>query len=422
MNEYDTHSIQSELAGIGYSFVDDFHDADLVLVNTCAVRGKPVEKAQTLLGELRKEKQKRKNFTIGLIGCLAQLPEGRRLGKKFGVDIMLGPGAITEIVPAIQKGKYQSFEFKNELRFFSPPAPNDAITANLTIMRGCNHRCTYCIVPDTRGPEVSRPASDIIAEARSFKEAGIVEVSLLGQNVNSYGMAPGTGSRRNPLPGYPSFAELLRMVGHIGIPRVRFVTSHPINFDDEIIEAIADTPSVCRYIHLPVQSGSDRVLKRMAREYTRAYYLDRIRKIRQELPDATISTDVIVGFPGESEEDFQQTLSLYQEVGYDFAYMFIYSEREETPAAVHFEDMERRIKTERLARLIALSKQVSLCKNQEWVGRQVEVLIKGSAEEEGFAQGHTRGNHVTIIEGNLRPGIYSAVVDHATPNRLYAHV
>jgi len=157
MNEYDTHSIQSELAGIGYSFVDDFHDADLVLVNTCAVRGKPVEKAQTLLGELRKEKQKRKNLTIGLIGCLAQLPEGRRLGEKFGVDIMLGPGAITEIVPAIRNGKFQSFEFKNDLQFFSPPAPQDAVTANLTIMRGCNHRCTYCIVPDTRGPEVSRP-------------------------------------------------------------------------------------------------------------------------------------------------------------------------------------------------------------------------------------------------------------------------
>jgi tRNA-2-methylthio-N6-dimethylallyladenosine synthase len=420
MNEYDTHSIQSELAGIGYSFVDDFHDADLVLVNTCAVRGKPVEKAQTLLGELRKEKQKRKNLTIGLIGCLAQLPEGRRLGEKFGVDIMLGPGAITEIVPAIRNGKFQSFEFKNDLQFFSPPAPQDAVTANLTIMRGCNHRCTYCIVPDTRGPEVSRPARDIIDEARSLKDAGVVEVSLLGQNVNSYGLAPGTGSRRALLSDYPSFAELLRMVGSIGIPRVRFITSHPINFDDNIIEAIAETASVCRFIHLPVQSGSDRVLKRMAREYDRAYYLARVKKIRELLPDATISTDVIVGFPGETEDDFRQTLSLYEEVGYDFAYMFMYSEREATPAAVHFDDMSRGIKVERLGRLISLSKQISLRKNTEWIGRAVEVLVKGSTEEEGFVQGHTRGNHVTILEGNLQPGIYSAVVEHATPNRLYA--
>jgi tRNA-2-methylthio-N6-dimethylallyladenosine synthase len=420
MNEYDTYSIQSELAGIGYSFVEDFRDADLVLVNTCAVRGKPVEKAQTLLGELRKEKQKRGNLTIGLIGCLAQLPEGRRLGEKFGVDIMLGPGAINEIVPAIQAGKYQSFEFNRELQFYSPAAPLNSISANLTIMRGCNHRCTYCVVPATRGKEISRPAPDIIDEARSLRGSGALEVSLLGQNVNSYGMAPGTGGRRALLPGYPSFAQLLRMVGSLGIPRVRFVTSHPVNFDDEIIEAIADTPSVCRYIHLPVQSGSGRILKRMAREYDRPYYMGRIRKIRELLPDAVISTDVIVGFPGETEDDFQQTLSLYEEAAFDFAYMFIYSEREGTPAAIHFDDMARGTKVERLGRLINLSKSVSLNKNREWIGRQIEVLVKGPAEEEGFSQGHSRGNHVTILDGDVRPGSHHAIVEHVTPNRLYA--
>lgn len=418
MNEYDTHAIQSELAGIGYSFVDDYREADLVLVNTCAVRGKPVEKAQTLLGELRKEKRRRR-LTIGLMGCLAQLPEGRRMGEKFGVDIMLGPGAITEIVPAIERGKFQSFEFKDELQFYSPPPPAGAVTAHLTIMRGCNHRCTYCIVPTTRGAEVSRPTADIINEARALKEAGVVEVTLLGQNVNSYGLAPGTGSRRPLLPGYASFAELLRMVGRVGIPRVRFVTSHPINFDDEIIEAIADTPAVCRYIHLPVQSGSNRVLKRMAREYTREFYLGRIAKIRELLPDATISTDIIAGFPGETEADFEETLSLYREAGYDAAYMFIYSEREGTPAANHFEDVPRSVKVERLERLIELSKEVALEQNRKWVGREVEVLVKGPAEEPGWVQGHTRGNHVTIVEGDLAPGIHRAIVAHATPNRLY---
>jgi tRNA-2-methylthio-N6-dimethylallyladenosine synthase len=419
MNEYDTHALQSELAGIGYSFVDDFREADLVLVNTCAVRGKPVEKVQTLLGELRKEKQRRRNFTIGLMGCLAQLPEGRRMGEKFGVDIMLGPGAITEIVPAIERGKYRSFEFKAELQFYSPPPPSGALSAHLTIMRGCNHRCTYCIVPATRGPEVSRPAADIIDEARALRDAGVVEVTLLGQNVNSYGMVPGTGARRSLLSGYPSFAELLRMVGRVGIPRVRFVTSHPINFDDPIIEAIADTPAVCRYIHLPVQSGSNRVLKRMAREYTVEFYLDRIRRIRELLPDATISTDIIAGFPGETDEDFEKTLALYREVRYDAAYMFIYSEREGTPAALHFEDVPREIKVERLTRLVDLSKEISLAQNRTWEGREVEVLVKGPAESEGFAQGHTRGNHVAIVEGDLAPGIDRVVVSHATPNRLY---
>jgi tRNA-2-methylthio-N6-dimethylallyladenosine synthase len=332
---------------------------------------------------------------------------------------MLGPGAITEIVPAIERGKFQSFEFKRELQFYSPPPPQGALSANLTIMRGCNHRCTYCVVPATRGPEVSRPADDIINEARALKKAGVVEVSLLGQNVNSYGMAAGTGSRRALMPGYPSFAELLRMVGRVGIPRVRFITSHPINFDDEIIEAIADTPTVCRYIHLPVQSGSNRVLKRMAREYTREFYLDRVRKVRELLPDATISTDIIAGFCGESEADFEETLSLYREVRYDLAYMFIYSEREGTPAAIHFDDIERSVKVERLSRLIDLSKEISLEQNRRWIGQELEVLVDGPAAEQGFAQGHTRGNHVALINANLEPGIHRARVAHATPNRLY---
>lgn len=420
MNEYDTHAIQSELAGIGYSFVEDYRDADLVLVNTCAVRGKPVEKAQTLLGELRKQKHLRGgNLTIGLMGCLAQLPEGQRMGKKFNVDIMLGPGAITEIVPAIERGKFQSFAFSSELQFYSPPPPTGAVTANLTIMRGCNHRCTYCIVPTTRGDEVSRPLEDILNEARALKDAGITEVTLLGQNVNSYGLDIGTGRRRKLLGGYPSFAELLRLVGRLGIPRVRFVTSHPINFDDEIIEAIADTAAVCRYIHLPVQSGSNRVLKRMAREYTREFYLDRVRKIRELLPDATLTTDIIVGFPGETEADFQETLALYHEVEYDAAYMFIYSEREGTPAQKHFDDIPKAVKTERIGRLVELQKQMSFKQNQKWVGREVEVLIKGEAEEAGFVQGHTRGNHVAMIEGWLAPGLHQVLVVHATPNRLY---
>jgi tRNA-2-methylthio-N6-dimethylallyladenosine synthase len=419
MNEYDSHAIQSELAGIGYSFVDRFTDADLVLVNTCAVRGKPVEKVQTLLGELRKEKNKRKHLTVALMGCLAQLPEGQRMGRKFRVDIMLGPGAITEIVPAVERGKFQSFEFKRELQFYSPPPTSGELSAHLTIMRGCNHRCTYCIVPSTRGPEVSRPAEDIIKEAIALRDAGVVEVSLLGQNVNSYGLVDGTGSRRSRLPGYPSFAELLRMVGRVGIPRVRFITSHPINFDDEIMEAIADTPTVCRFIHLPVQSGSNRALKRMAREYTREFYMDRVRKVRELLPDATISTDFIVGFPGETDDDFEETLSLYREVEYDMAYVFIYSEREGTPAAIHFEDMPRQVKVERLSRLVELAKQISLEQNRKWIGREVEVLVQGAAEEEGYVQGHTRGNHVTLIKDDLSPGIHRVFVAHATPNRLY---
>ncbi|MBX7221499.1 MAG: tRNA (N6-isopentenyl adenosine(37)-C2)-methylthiotransferase MiaB [Blastocatellia bacterium] len=420
MNEYDTHAIQSQLAGIGYSFVDHVKDADLVILNTCAVRGKPVDKVRSMLGDLRKEKKKR-NLTVGMMGCLAQLPEGQEIGAKYGVDIMLGPGAITEIVPAIQRGKFQSYEFKAELNFYTPPPPKDQLTAHVTIMRGCNHKCTYCIVPTTRGPEVSRTPADIMAEVETLRAAGVLEVSLLGQNVNSYGMDHGRSEHRPVLDGFPSFAELLRMVGNAGIPRVRFITSHPMNFSEDIVYTMAETPAICRYIHLPVQSGSNRVLKRMAREYTREFYLERVRLIRELLPDATMTTDIIVGFPGETEADFQETLSLYEEVGYDMAYMFIYSEREGTPAAKHFDDMPHEVKVDRLMRLIEKQKEWSWKLNRSWVGREVEVLVKGKASEEGFMQGHTRGNHTIVVPQSLapKPGLYRATVTHATPHMLY---
>ena len=419
MNEYDTHALRSELAGLGYSFVDDYHEADLVLVNTCAVRGKPVDKVRSLLGQLSKEKNRRTNFRIGLVGCLAQLPEGRKIGKKFGIDIMLGPGAITEIGRAIGPEYFQCFDFKPELQFYSPPPPEGAVTAHLTIMRGCNHRCTYCIVPATRGIEISRPFKDILNEARALKDAGVLEITLLGQNVNSYGLAPGTGSRRKLLPGYPSFISLLRMISELGIPRIRFLTSHPVNLEDEIIEAIAEIPQVCRFVHLPVQSGSNRVLKRMAREYTREFYLDRIQKVRSLLPDATLSTDFITGFPGETDDDFEQTLSLYREAGFDMAYMFVYSERPGTPAAEHFKDIPRMIKVERLKKLVEYHREISYERNMAWVGREVEVLVKSQNGEAGCSMGHTRGNHVAVISAELPAGIHRAYVERATPDRLY---
>jgi tRNA-2-methylthio-N6-dimethylallyladenosine synthase len=232
-------------------------------------------------------------------------------------------------------------------------------------------------------------------------------------------MEPGTGTRRPRLSGYPSFSELLKQIADVGIPRIRFVTSHPVNFDDEIIETIAGTKEVCRYLHLPVQSGSNRILKRMAREYTREFYLERIHKVRKALPDVTISTDIIVGFPDETEEDFEDTLSLYREVGFDMAYMFVYSTRKGTPATIHFKDLSREIKVERITRLVKMSKEISLKRNQDWVGKDVEVLVKGPAEREGTVQGHSRGNHVTVIEEDLAPGIHMARVEKATPNRLY---
>lgn len=415
MNEYDTHLVKSELASLGATFVDTWQEAEFVLVNTCAVRGKPVEKVRTLLGELRKEKAKR-NLMVGMMGCLAQLEEGQQIARKFEIDVLLGPGALTEIGKAIEtKNRFWDLSFREELTHHLPPAPKGTLSAFTSIIRGCNHHCTYCIVPTTRGPEVSRHPDLIVQEIEQLKAAGVAEVTLLGQNVNSYG---------NDQAGFPKFGELLRKVGQIGIPRIKFTTSHPVNFTDDVIAAMAETPQVCRFIHLPVQSGSNRVLRRMAREYRREWYLDRIRAIREAMPDVVLSTDIIVGFPGETEEDFQETLSLYDEVQYDSAYMFIYSPRPGTPSFKRFEDLPREIKIERLQRLIEVQKKWSLERNQRWVGQTMEVLIRGAAKDEQFTEGHTRGNHPILLPANQapRPGLYQALIKQATPHMMFGEV
>ncbi|MEX2542819.1 MAG: tRNA (N6-isopentenyl adenosine(37)-C2)-methylthiotransferase MiaB [Trueperaceae bacterium] len=419
MNEYDTHTIQSELVAGGHQLVDHVADAELVVLNTCAVRGKPVEKVVTLLGEFRKEKQAGRKLTLALMGCLAQLDEGREIARKFEVDILIGPGAITDIVPAVEattadRATFESLAFKDDLQTYQPPAP-DALTGFLTIMRGCNHHCTYCIVPTTRGPEVSRPAEAVLAEARAMVAAGVQEVYLLGQNVNSYGLDD---------PGLPSFAELLRMVAQAGIPRVKFTTSHPMNFTSDVIDAIAEEPNICNYIHLPFQSGSDSVLRRMAREYKRERYLEIIGEIRAKVPDVVISTDVIVGFPGETEDDFEQTLSLYREASFDQAYMFIYSARPGTPSYKHFDDMPRRVKTERLQRLIELQKEQSFRSNRRFVGRELRVLIKEAAREGDLVMGHSDQNHTVLVPKDQVQdmGLHLVRIDNATPHTLYGSV
>jgi len=419
MNEYDTHTIRSELVAGGHHIVEHADDAELILVNTCAVRGKPVEKVVSLLGEFRKEKQAGRDLTVGMMGCLAQLEEGQEIARKFAVDILLGPGAITDIhdaLNALEAGResYESLRFKSDLDTLIPPAP-DALTGFLTIMRGCDHHCTYCIVPTTRGPEVSRPVESILAEAEAMRDAGVQEIMLLGQNVNSYGLKD---------EGIPSFAELLRLVAQVGIPRVKFTTSHPMNFTSDIIDVIAEEPNVCNFIHLPVQSGSDRVLRRMAREYRRDRYLDIIREIRAKVQDVVISTDIIVGFPGETEEDFTQTLSLFEEVGYEHAFMFAYSARPGTPSAERFEDMPREVKIERLQRLIDVQKRYAFEANQRWIGREVRVLIRERQENGEFAMGHSDQNHTVLVPKDqvTRLGLHHVRVEHVTPHTMYGSV
>jgi len=419
MNEYDSHTIKSELVAGGHDMVDHPSDANLIILNTCAVRGKPVEKVISQLGEFRKEKRQGRDLTVALMGCLAQLEEGQDIAKKFGVDILIGPGAITDILEAvaeIEAGKKQftSLEFKSHLETHITPAPS-SLTGFLTIMRGCNHHCTYCIVPDTRGPEVSRPVDVIMQEAEAMKSAGVQEIYLLGQNVNSYGLEQ---------KQLPSFAEILKMVASIGIPRVKFTTSHPMNFSSDIIDVIAETENIANFIHLPVQSGSNRILKRMAREYSREDYLKIIHEIREKLTDVVISTDIIAGFPGETEEDFDQTLSLYEEVQYDHAYMFIYSARPGTPSYKHFEDMPRKTKTDRLGRLIERQKYWSLESNRRYEGKHLRVLIKEQGKSGEYVMGHSDQNHTVLVpaEQISKLGLYTVKINTATPHTLYGTV
>jgi tRNA-2-methylthio-N6-dimethylallyladenosine synthase len=403
--------------------VDHPNDAELILLNTCAVRGKPVEKVVALLGDLRKERNRGRDLTLGLMGCLAQLDEGREIADKFGVDLLIGPGAITDIVPAIESlearregERIDRLAFHDSLvHHLTPPPPAGSLTGFLTIMRGCDHHCTYCIVPQTRGPEVSRPLSAILHEARAMRDQGVEEVTLLGQNVNSYGRDDAS---------LPSFANLLRAVADVGFPRVKFTTSHPMNFSSDLIDAIAEHPNICSYAHLPVQSGSDRVLRRMAREYRRARYLEIVRELREKVPDVVISTDIIVGFPGETEEDFEATLSLYDEVQFENAYMFAYSARPGTPAHAHFDDLPRELKGERLARLVERQKHWSLLGNHRFEGREVRVLIKELGRDGAHAVGHSDQHHTVLVpaEQVLRMGLAQVRVLHATPHALYGEV
>lgn len=420
MNEYDTHLVESQLVSLGADLVDSIDEADFVLVNTCAVRGKPVDKVRSLLGNLRQQKAKR-GLVIGMMGCLAQLEEGQQIARKFEVDVLLGPGSLLDIGAALESNtRFWGLQFKDELHDHIPPAPVGKLQAYLTIMRGCDHHCTYCIVPTTRGPQVSRTPDSILRELDGLLTAGVREVTLLGQNVNAYGIDRGAR-----IAGILSFAELLRQVGQSGVERIKFTTSHPMNFTEDVAVAMAETPAVCEFVHLPVQSGSNSVLRRMAREYTREKYLEHIAQIRRHMPGAVLATDIIVGFPGETEAEFQQTLDLYDEVGYDIAYMFIYSARPGTPSYRHFADLPREVKTERLQRLIVKQKEWSQSRNAAKVGTVQNVLLRGDAHEAGFLEGHSRGNHPVVVPKALgadRAGIYSVRIAHATPHMLYGQI
>ncbi len=393
MNEHDTEVMAGIFLSLGYEPTDSVQDAHVVLLNTCAIRENAENKVFGELGHLKALKRERPDLLIGVCGCMSQEESvvNKILQKHQHVDMIFGTHNIHRL-PHILNEAYMAKEMVIEVWSKEgdvienlPRARKGSIKAWVNIMYGCDKFCTYCIVPYTRGKERSRRPEEIIQEVRHLAAQGYKEITLLGQNVNAYGkdfedMEYGLG-------------DLMDEIRKIDVLRIRFTTSHPRDFDDRLIEVLAKGGNLVDHIHLPVQSGSSDILKIMARKYTREYYLELVRKIKEAIPTASLTTDIIVGFPNETDEQFEETLSLYREVEFDSAYTFIYSPREGTPAAKMKDNVPMEVKKERLQRLNALVNEISAKKMQEYEGRVVEVLVEGESKNNpNVLAGYTEKN------------------------------
>jgi tRNA-2-methylthio-N6-dimethylallyladenosine synthase len=396
MNVYDSEQMTLVL-GQDYELTDRSEDADLYLINTCAIRRKSEEKVLSLLGRLKGLKRRRPEMLLGVGGCVAQQEGERLLQAVPHLDLVFGTHGIYKL-PALLRQRQESkrrladTSFAPELPYVCNERHTGAVQKLVTIMHGCDNYCTYCVVPYVRGRERSRPPGDIIREVQIFLAQGGREVTLLGQNVNSYGRG---------LAEDITFPALLRRLAELpGLARIRFTTSHPRDLSEDLIRCFAELPPVCEHIHLPVQAGSNTILARMHRGYSREEYLEKIHRLRQVCPDIAVSTDLIVGFPGETEADFEDTLRLMQEAAFDSAFYFKYSPRPQTAAAAFPDQAPEAVKTERLARLKELQERLSLASNQRWLGRVGRVLVEGfSKQQNSQLFGRLRSNQVVNFDG-----------------------
>ncbi len=409
-----------------FSMTPTLEDADVILFNTCSIRAHAEDKVFSRLGQLAEWKRDRAGRVIGVMGCMATSYKDQLMERAPHLDLVVGPDQYLKVPQTIREASRSGMS--QVLADFDPIyfPENDPFRlsqphkAFIEIMKGCDKFCTFCVVPFTRGREISRPLESILAEVESIAQAGVKEVMLLGQNVNSYGLglrSKGQGA---------SFSGLLRQVGEIpGIQRVRFMTSHPLDMPDDLMEVMASTPAVCNSIHLPVQCGSDKVLKRMNRKYSVAHYLERVEKLRASIPDLFITTDLIVGFPGEEEKDFQGTLDLLDQVHYDAVYSFKYSPRLGTPAARMLDQVPEEAKDERLARLNTMAWRHSSEKCAERLGKVEEVLVDGPADKTPDAYyGKSRQNRTVVFhpaqsEAYQAGDVVSVLVDKHKVANLY---
>ncbi|HEY7892975.1 MAG TPA: tRNA (N6-isopentenyl adenosine(37)-C2)-methylthiotransferase MiaB [Solirubrobacteraceae bacterium] len=401
MNEHDSEHMKGMLESLGYEEAHERAEADLILFNTCSIRESADSRFTAHLGEAKRLKREEPERIVGVGGCWAQSVKEEVFERFPFVDVAFGPGQVHKLAEFLTSESLSAqgyFEFEGFTGHL-PARRARPYQGWLQISVGCNCACSYCIVPSTRGREVSRPTTELIAEAQAMAADGVKEVTLLGQNVNSYG--------RDLRPTRTSFAELLAMIDAIdGIERVRYTSPHPKDMREDVIRAHAELPSVCEHIHLPLQSGSSRILKAMRRTYDRQRYMDRVALIREYVPDAAITTDIIVGFPGETEDDFKQTLEVAEEVGYDGAFTFVFSARRGTEAAGITEGLvPHRVKVGRMERLVELVQRRAHERAQRFVGRTLEVLVEGpSRTDPEKLRGRTRHNKVVNFGGLAAPG------------------
>jgi tRNA-2-methylthio-N6-dimethylallyladenosine synthase len=399
MNEHDSEKLAGVLQKEGYRPTDEIKDADIIILNTCCVRENAELKVFGKVGSLKQYKRKNPDLLIGICGCMMQQEEVvNEIKEKYShVDMVFGTHNIHEFPRLLKEAKeapetlIDVWEENKELIPYLPSKRESDHKAWVTIIYGCDNYCTYCIVPYVRGQEKSRPSKDIIKEINRLAEEGVKEITLLGQNVNSYGQ---------DLDEDIDFADLLIKLDQINkIDRIRYMTSHPRDLNSKLIETIAKSKKVCEHFHLPIQSGSTKILKEMNRGYTQEEYIAMTEEIREVIPDASITTDFIVGFPGESEEDFVETLNVVKEVEFDMAYTFKYSQRSGTPAAKRENQISEEIKKERLQRLMDLQSEISREKNKELMDKVVEVFGEGESKNDPEKQmGRTRTNKIVIFD------------------------
>jgi tRNA-2-methylthio-N6-dimethylallyladenosine synthase len=413
MNEHDSERMKGMLESLGYAEAQERCEADLILFNTCSIRENADRRFVTHLGEARKLKREDPERVVGVGGCWAQSLKDEVFERFPFVDVAFGPGQVHRLAEFLTSDSLTAqgyFEFEGFTGHL-PARRERPFQGWLQISVGCNCACSYCIVPSTRGREVSRPPRELVAEVAAMAADGVREVTLLGQNVNSYGRDLSTRT---------SFAELLGMLDEIdGIERIRYTSPHPKDMREDVIRAHAELASVCEHIHLPLQSGSSRILKAMRRTYDRARYLDRVALIREHVPDVALTTDIIVGFPGETEEDFAETLEVVEQVAYDSAFTFVFSPRRGTQAASIAEGVvAHAVKAERMERLVELVQACARERAQRFVGRTVEVLVEGrSRTDPERLRGRTRHNKVVNFAGLAAPGELAEVEIHSATSQ-----